>query len=221
MGDRGMHQGTAPRRRIVPARVIDMDVEQFAVWTYYHQKAQHAARQGLFDSEMAADGRRVFRASTDGCVAVERVAALGGFVDGGGYASGECHPDAEAFHSQVERTRNGAYVLLHARSGGTRPEIPDAIARLEPRWLDGPAYRNGLPEPGAFKVVHGGRPIGPLYCPIAPLHDETYVAFALDEYAQWRGALLALVDYFTRHPLRDYRLTGPEAPNLKPNPKTV
>lgn len=218
----GSHVRSTPATAPVRARPgvkVDIDVEAFSHWVYRDQMADRAARSGLFEAEMIADRQRVFHHSADGVVAVAKRGALGCAVDGGGFASGAVHPDAEAAHAVVMGLRRGigAQLITFARLGA-RPELPPVISPLEPVWRDGTPDRDadGLPKPRSFKVVYDPKAKRPLFCPIEPRYPAAMMAVALSEYREWWQGLSALAEHFQRHPerLTLYRLTGPAAPAL-------
>lgn len=185
------------------------DIEQLLIWTYRDQKADRVIGMGmgLYDQESALAGKQVYRTSTDGIAAIERIGILGTRVDGGGPSSGLLHTDAEYVHEAVMSLPRPECLLVmqHARAA-TRP---DSTSIPTPKPLR-QAARNGRTRI-AYADWDKHRDYG--WCPI----DWTVEPVTIDaielEYTLWRRILIMLALALSRDGrLTRHRAMAPSAP---------
>lgn len=202
MSDRQLQLQADGRRRSVAA--VDL-----LEWVYRDQKAHVVYDQ-------AGGDRWVYgaRSSACGCLAVERLALAGCRIDGGGYAAGVLHADAEAVHEFVlglwGPVRNA--ILVNAK-GGTLPEWEADPVRVEPSWkhaeLTDPSkpglaakWAEGLPARGSYRVEYD-RNRNPLYCPVEIWGGVPAVVEAMRrQYELWFAGVEAVGRHFGANPER-------------------
>lgn len=173
------------------------DVEDFLRWVYRDQRADVVVEggHGLHALERALDGVERQGVSACGCVAVARVASVGGFVDGGGFDSGKLDPRAERAHEIARRTLEGpslGRVIQYARAGhsqDSRPEIAKVVTvRLVAkthRYTKRPVI---IPGEGALDIG--------AHCPLVEESEAWAMRHAMAEWTAWRCAVVDLVEAF-------------------------
>ncbi|WP_123689738.1 hypothetical protein [Allostella humosa] len=127
-------------------------------------------------------------------------------VDGGGRASCQLHPDAEAIHDAVLRLPDWRMRLVIAHSkAGTRPQVyAGNRPRCEPVIVG--QFRDGRPR---IEIEYDKRR-HPIWCAVRYRgFDEDYAGDRRD-YREWRLGLMELLPALAR--LATWRVTGPAAP---------
>lgn len=188
--------GASDARAAAAARPAE-NVEEFLRWVYRVQRADVVVEggHGLHALERALDGVERQGVSACGCVAVARVASVGGFVDGGGFDSGKLDPRAERAHEIARRTLEGpslGRVIQYARAGHSqdgRPEIAKVVTvRLVAkthRYTKQPVV---IPGEGALGMG--------AHCPLVEEREAWAMRQAMAEWTAWRCAVVDLVDAF-------------------------
>lgn len=197
-----------------------LDVEDLVVWTYRDQVAH---RSGALDD--GADIRRAARGgwsagwSTDGCVAVERYAVLGTFVDRSANLGWEPHPDAVTVLVQAQALGRGAELLLkqYGCIAGRPDWLPGWRPRVEPVWKGLPGrIEGGKVVAGKVEMIYPPRGAAvrhmPIACKVELADPPGYAEAKRRRYAEWHDALTALALRLRQAGLRDHLVTGPAAP---------
>lgn len=112
-------------------------IDTLVHWALADQKAGDVF-SGLFDIEAAAIGGEARGVSGDGCVAVERIAAMGCQVDGGGRGKDCTDPIADLVATLVmQLPRQQAILVSDYGRSGEAPGGTDAPARwlVPARWV--------------------------------------------------------------------------------------
>jgi hypothetical protein len=200
-----MGPGAAARRAVV-ARA-SMDIENLLIWAYQKQLvgALDGGGVGLHEVERLASGIEWTGSSADGVATIQRIAALGCRVDGGGYVSGDVHEDAETLHQAVIALGDDldtGLVIMCARAG-RRPEwFPgkkaEQVIDRDPRGRAVP-LRDGSDNaiPGKYRMRWTVRP---------EVLDGWRVL-----YTRWWDALDVLAKALPGR-LAKHAVTGPAAP---------
>jgi hypothetical protein len=93
--------------------MMTLPIEDFLEWVYRIQRADVVLSRNDNRERNWLAGAGI---SGDGCAILERQSVLGTRIDGGGYAAGVLHPDAEATHITIGLLlRSGA--LSHTQVG--------------------------------------------------------------------------------------------------------
>ena len=187
---------------------VSVDIENLLIWAYQKQRvhALDGGGVGLHELERLASGIEWAGSSADGIATIERIAALGCRVDGGGYSHGEVHPDAEIVHAAVVKLGDDLDTGL---------VIMCAVAARRPEWFEG--KRAEL----VVDVDAKGRPI-----PLRDRHDNIIpgkfrqrwtvrpevIEGARLLYSRWWDALDVLAKSLPGA-LREHVATGPAAPS--------
>ena len=190
-----------------------VDVEWLVEWTYRLQKADLVIDRGVGLHDIEARAAGITRSECTSLVAVEKYATLGCFVDGGGYASGAVHEDAEAVHEAVKAMRHPVPLLLrkHGKKGDRPGWGEELRVVFRPIWKREPRYdHEGKPLPKSFEMIY--RSNRPVYCPVRRI-DHTGISTRLrSDYIHWHAGLSALVERFKDNPLTAHEVIGPAAP---------
>ena len=99
-------------------------------WAYRVQRVAGSAYEAMSDSELLYWPSR----STDGCVSVARIAAIGSDIDGGGYAylNDRMHQDASAVYDVVQQDKTRADLIERFALAGCQPVPSLAVPRPGP-----------------------------------------------------------------------------------------
>lgn len=185
----------------------DIDIEDFMIWVYQHQKADAVIDHGhgLNQLEREAAGLEVYRNSADGCYTVAQTAILGTRVDYFGPSCALVHPDAELAHDMVKSMRGIEYALiLECAKHGNRPDwMPGAVPMLRPK-----RRANGK----MVMICDKNRNV--IGCELDNILDIASIEFARKMYMTWWNALAHLADALEYHAdmLKSFRVTRPAAP---------
>lgn len=103
-----------------------LDIENLLIWAYQRQRvhALDGGGVGLHEVERLASGIEWGATSADGVATIQRIAALGCRVDGGGYSHGEVHGDAEIVHRAVIGLKDDLDIglVIMCATAARRPE---------------------------------------------------------------------------------------------------
>ncbi len=190
-----------------------IDVERLMEWTYRLQKAHLVVDHGVGLHAIEARAAGIQRSENSTLAAVERYGLLGCFVDGGGYAAGAIHADAEAVHDFVRRMADRSrWLLLKHGKQASRPEWGEHLApTVRPIWKDRPVYdADGHPAARKFEIVY--RSNRPVWCPVRFIDHTAFATRLREDYAAWHAGLTALATHCSYHPLTSHLVTGPSAP---------
>ncbi len=120
-----------------------LSVEEFVTWAYRDQLVDRLSGRTLPGMERAGEEGEARATSRDGIAALQRIAALGLRIPGGGCWGGstDCHPDAEQLHDIVldigrERWLAAALILRFGQSGEPPPTTDQQPVPYptEPDW---------------------------------------------------------------------------------------
>ncbi len=213
---------------VVLGRVVnDTGVEALVQWAYNLQQVAGMPSGAAFEGGLAGPGY-----STDGCVRMMQLGALGAIVQGGQWRSltRDSDPDAEAVHDVVmalpDRAAAGL-VIACGRARGQPDWRPAPHFRLRPlgwRTVDGErlAYEENVEDDAPRRAKRGsGDNRLVWWCPVVPHDVPEVVVAARAAYRRWWGALDVLRVTLRRHraALRRWRVTEampPELPWLSP-----
>jgi hypothetical protein len=170
-----------------------IEIQDLVVWVIRDQKAHRidGAGIGLFEGELAAEGRRVYRRSADGVAATMDNIGIGGRIQRIGHDSGELHPDAELVWGLIAKLPDPCRLpVIEAGRTGEPPQgawLPEP--GLVPVWRKGPRFdREGRPAEGSFKMIYDSNR-NAISCPLEPEHEPSYIASVREEYRNWRAGL--------------------------------
>jgi hypothetical protein len=187
----------APVRRHERRRPID--IEALLIWVYRDQKADRVLRHGmgLHEQEVALAGLVPSHSSGDGIATLQRIAALGTRVQGGGPSADALHSDAEITHAAVSALPHPITALLirHARYASR----PDGDAVVLPR----PTRETALN--GRTKITYApwDKSHGYGWCEVAWTVSPVSESMIRADYERWHCALSVLALALSR----DGRLT--------------
>lgn len=130
-----------------------ISIERLLVWAVREQKAlDRVARVGgLFEAEARAAGLPWQGASACGCVAIERIGAVGARIDVSAPDAGHVHEIADAV-VDIAISGDAHLALYHARTN-TRPSLQEPARWLEPELLS----RSGVPMASRCGTVRSVR----------------------------------------------------------------
>lgn len=182
-----------------------MDVADLVTWVYRDQKAHLLERSGVgaFEARLSGGGLTM-------TAVVGRSALLGCSIDGGGFATHDLHPVAEAVDRHLQGMSGGA-LLRRYGIRGTVPEGSDLDWRFEPLWKEAPVFdpATRLPRRGSFIMQYNDRK-QPVLCFVQPDHEERYVDDRRAEFLAWYAGLVRLSGWAQNaSALAGWRISGP------------
>ncbi|WP_310498297.1 hypothetical protein [Sandarakinorhabdus sp.] len=156
-------------------------VDALVVWALRDQRAGDPL-EGLFGIEAEAMGMTPRRSSTDGCAAVERIAAMGCQVDGGGYSSDGADPIADLVAMMAVQVGGEAarMIMEHGRAG-TEP----AGWNVPAHWLV-PERWEADGDLAMTTYVNGKQG---QHCPLMRVNSPEGVEAARERYLMWWDGL--------------------------------
>lgn len=187
----------------------EIDIEALLHWTYAVQRAGVIVSRGagLMAAEALADGRRAnpWGGGGDSFEIINRARELGAKIDGGGWAHGDIHPDAEAAVAAVDAMDGDTRHLLRVHSAaGTRPAwLPDGSTRMV-----------AVRYPGSGKPVVAFDPETgrELWCEVVVHNGPDVVEAGRRHYCRWWCGLFSVAEILGKVEPQRHVVTGPAAP---------
>ncbi|MBF0305174.1 MAG: hypothetical protein HQL41_05950 [Alphaproteobacteria bacterium] len=182
----------------------DIEIEDLLLWTYQVQRAHLVIDRGvgMHPLERMADGHAV--QSSSSLTAFAAIEMLGVRVDGGGTASADLHPDAEAAAEEVKRLSPLKRGLVE--HFGKTGEVPG--------WVPGGVRVEAVIIKDRPVVVYEDQQTKrkPLYCLVTDNADE--VIHRRDTYQHWWDALDALARHLGPKIMTSFTVLPPRSERM-------